>query len=119
VHDDISEVIPPTCTEAGYTKITCQVCGDTVINNEKDALGHNWIDATVDAPKTCSRCGETEGEPLPKPVDPEPTDPVVPAPEKDHAECQGDWFAELINAIINFFRTLFGLPEKCICGEDL
>ena len=119
VHDDVVEIIDPTCTEGGYTKITCQVCGDTVIQEEKDALGHNFTEATTEAPKTCTRCGETEGEPLPKPVDPDPVDPVDPTPEKDHAECQGDWFAELINAIINFFRTLFGLPEKCICGEDL
>ena len=32
---------------------------------EGEALGHNWIDATYDAPRTCSRCGKTEGEPLP------------------------------------------------------
>ena len=24
--------------------------------------GHTWVDATCDAPKTCTRCGETEGE---------------------------------------------------------
>lgn len=33
---------------------------------EGEALGHNWVDATYDAPKTCSRCGKTEGEPLEK-----------------------------------------------------
>ena len=26
--------------------------------------GHTWVDATCDAPKTCTRCGETEGEAL-------------------------------------------------------
>ena len=25
---------------------------------------HTWIDATCIAPKTCSECGETEGNPL-------------------------------------------------------
>ena len=37
---------------------TCSVCGET----EGDALGHSWIDATCTEPKTCSVCGETEGE---------------------------------------------------------
>ena len=39
---------------------TCSVCGET----EGDALGHAWIDATYEAPKTCETCGATEGEAL-------------------------------------------------------
>lgn len=39
---------------------TCSECGET----EGEALGHTWVDATCSAPKTCSVCGETEGEPL-------------------------------------------------------
>ena len=30
-----------------------------------EAKGHDWIEATPDRPKTCSRCGATEGEKLP------------------------------------------------------
>ena len=41
------------------TAKTCSVCGDT----EGDPLGHQWIDATCTAPKTCSVCGETTGYP--------------------------------------------------------
>ena len=120
VHDDVTEVVDPTCTEGGYTKITCQVCGDTVITNETSAHGHDWSEATTETPKTCERCGETEGDPLPKPTDPEPQPTPEPdAPAKDHSECEGNAFSRIINAIINFFRKLFGLPEKCICGEDL
>lgn len=39
---------------------TCGVCGysDGVIP------GHTWVNATETAPKTCSTCGATEGEPL-------------------------------------------------------
>ena len=39
---------------------TCGVCGysDGVIP------GHTWVDATTEAPKTCTTCGVTEGEPL-------------------------------------------------------
>lgn len=39
---------------------TCTVCGET----EGEALGHDWQDATCTAPRTCARCGETEGEAL-------------------------------------------------------
>ena len=119
VHDDVVEIVDPTCTEGGYKKITCTVCGDTVISDQKPPLGHDWTEVTTEAPKTCERCGETEGDPLPKPVDPTPGDPTTPATDNEHENCQGNWLTELINAIINFFRKLFGLPEKCICGEEL
>jgi len=39
---------------------TCSKCGET----EGEALGHTWTDATCTAPKTCSVCAETEGEAL-------------------------------------------------------
>lgn len=39
---------------------TCTKCGEI----EGEPLGHNWTEATCTEPKTCSRCGETDGEPL-------------------------------------------------------
>ena len=39
---------------------TCSVCGET----EGEALPHTWVDATCTAPKTCSVCALTEGDPL-------------------------------------------------------
>ena len=39
---------------------TCSECGET----EGEALGHSWTEATCTEPKTCSRCGLTEGEAL-------------------------------------------------------
>ncbi len=39
---------------------TCTGCGET----EGEALGHTWVDATCTEPKTCSVCGATEGEAL-------------------------------------------------------
>ncbi len=39
---------------------TCTNCGAI----EGAALGHNWIDATCTTPKTCSVCGETDGASL-------------------------------------------------------
>ena len=42
------------------TPKTCERCGKT----EGEALGHSWKEATCEAPKTCERCGKTEGEAL-------------------------------------------------------
>lgn len=39
---------------------TCTECGET----EGEALGHDWKDATCTEPRTCSRCKETEGKAL-------------------------------------------------------
>ena len=39
---------------------TCSECGET----EGDVIEHSWVAATCMQPKTCSKCGETEGEPL-------------------------------------------------------
>lgn len=39
---------------------TCTECGET----EGEPLGHKWKEATCTEPKTCTECGETEGEPL-------------------------------------------------------
>ena len=39
---------------------TCERCGKT----EGEALGHSWKEATCETPKTCERCGKTEGEAL-------------------------------------------------------
>lgn len=48
-------------TEADcVTPKTCAKCGET----EGEALEHTWQDTTCAAPKTCTKCGETEGEPL-------------------------------------------------------
>ena len=48
-------------TEATCTEPrTCSECGET----EGEPLGHKWKKATCTEPKTCSVCGETEGESL-------------------------------------------------------
>ncbi len=39
---------------------TCAKCGKT----EGEALGHEWTDATCTEPKTCAKCGKTGGEAL-------------------------------------------------------
>lgn len=52
----------------------------------------------------------------------EPTEeskPEVEPEEKDHTLCEGNLFSVIWNAIVNFFRGLFGMPSLCICGEEL
>lgn len=46
---------------------TCAVCG--LISEGSVPLPHDWLDATYYAPKTCDRCGATEGDPLPPPCE--------------------------------------------------
>ena len=53
---------PTTCNHSWKdatcsTPKTCSKCGAT----EGKAAGHSWKDATCSAPKTCSKCGATEG----------------------------------------------------------
>ena len=50
----------PDCLSYGKRERECSIDGykeSEVI----PALGHDWHEATYDTPKTCSRCGETEG----------------------------------------------------------
>ena len=59
------------CTGDGYTGDTyCKGCGQLIGKGSViPALGHSWQEATYTAPKTCARCGATEGEPLKKSVE--------------------------------------------------
>ena len=63
-HSYKAVVTEPDCVNGGYTTYTCTACGDSYVGNYTDALGHSWIAADCDTPKTCSVCGETEGEAL-------------------------------------------------------
>ncbi len=56
----------PTCSESGLTEgAHCNRCdGATTPQEEIPALDHEWADATYEVPKTCTVCGETEGDPL-------------------------------------------------------
>ncbi len=59
--------IDPTCTEQGYNKHACTICGEYYGTDYTDALGHDYQSETV-APTctekgyalyTCTACGET------------------------------------------------------------
>ena len=49
--------------EQGYSLYRCD-CGKEETRDFVEPLGHSWVEATCDAPKTCSACGMTDGEPL-------------------------------------------------------
>jgi len=67
-HDWVIEVVEPTCTEGGYTRMTCSKCGRVKITDKVPALGHDWVDGEILVAPTatefgkqeiiCSRCGE-------------------------------------------------------------
>ena len=63
---EAGDVVPPTCTEDGYTVYTCtnKKCDATENRDVVAALGHTYADATCTAAKTCSVCQATEGEAL-------------------------------------------------------
>ena len=61
-HDyQITKKVKENCTQGGYTTYTCTRCKDSYKSNIKDALGHAWVDANCEKPKTCSRCNIYEG----------------------------------------------------------
>jgi len=51
-------VTQPTCTEDGYTTLTCSACGDTYKDFVSEAPGHKYKETVV--PPTCTAAGYTE-----------------------------------------------------------
>ena len=65
-NEETDPAVEPTCTETGLTEgERCSVCGAVLAAQDTiPALGHDWEDATFFQPRTCRRCGETEGRGL-------------------------------------------------------
>ena len=73
-HSYTAVVIPPTCTEKGYTTHTCS-CGHSYVDTYTDALGHAWDSGKVTKQPTatetgiktftCTRCSATKTETIP------------------------------------------------------
>lgn len=61
-HPDTStQVVAPTCTEGGYTRHVCNICGAEFTDSAVAALGHTEVvDQAVEA--TCSAPGLTAGK---------------------------------------------------------
>lgn len=74
-HSYTSTKVAATCTNKGYTLHKCS-CGHSYTTDETAALGHSWGDWTVvtqpttqqegKQTRTCSRCGATESQSIPK-----------------------------------------------------
>ena len=73
-HSYIETVTVPTCTEQGFTTHTCTACGDTYVDSDTPALGHNFFYTVTVEPTTtmegilsgsCSRCQLTNAIELP------------------------------------------------------
>lgn len=74
VHSYTATVVEPTCTEPGYTNHVC-ACGDSYQDSFVAALGHTWDEGVVttrptqynpgEITYTCTRCGQTQTEPIP------------------------------------------------------
>ena len=117
-----------TCTEDGnieYYVCRSEKCGKwfsddhalhEIFNHDSVkvfATGHTWerkMDETTRKEGetywyTCSVCGEVSS-----------TYSFSLEPE-EHTCAQVNIFLKIWNAILNFFRSLFGLPELCTCGE--
>ncbi len=85
-HSYSTEVIPPTCTQEGYTIYSCDWCRSEYYDDYVDALGHAWDKGTVtisptftkDGEKTysCTRCDEIKTE-------------IIPATGADYKPCNG------------------------------
>ena len=119
-HSYETVVTAPTCTEAGYTTYTCSVCGDSYVADETEALGHTWTPATTESPETCEKCGETRSEKLPEETTPDEEPETEPSEKDEHSECAPkSKLDEIVFAILNFIRLLFGLSEQCYCGKVL
>ncbi len=59
-HDYVEKTVDPTCTERGYTKYVCSICGDSYVDVDSyvNALGHDWSEWEQTAVPTCTEPGE-------------------------------------------------------------
>ncbi|MBE6928018.1 MAG: hypothetical protein E7467_05970 [Ruminococcaceae bacterium] len=56
-HEYVKTIIAPTCTADGYTKYVCSICGNTVLDDYVDMLGHKNT-TTMRTEPTCTTAGE-------------------------------------------------------------
>lgn len=72
IHLYIETIINPTCTEQGYIKHVCSICGDNYKDNYERALGHNYNEITTNptctergyVTYTCERCADSYSTPF-------------------------------------------------------
>lgn len=56
-HSYSKTVVPPTCTDEGYTLYSCGICGESYRSDTVKAKGHSYGDWTITQQPTCSEDG--------------------------------------------------------------
>ena len=93
-----------TCTEKGTEKSQCQNCD---YSETRDIpAGHDWVEE--DGYKFCGKCGDVIEDGAPESGE-----------AIDHSQCTGSIVETILTLIFNIIRSILGLPEQCICGEEL
>ena len=126
VHNYVSNVIAPTCTEQGYTTYTC-ACGDSYVGKYVDASGHSYENGT------CTVCGNTCGPVItqqPESISAERLDEVMvsaAAQGEDlvyrwYYRCVGETDFRVSNSTGDTFRTvmssdLHGCEVYCVITD--
>ena len=113
-HSYNAVVTAPTCVEEGYTTYTC-ACGHTYIADETAVLGHNWQEATYDAPETCSRCQAIRGEKKPPVVDviaPSTVTPSIPEGSEIDADKAEEAVKDYISYVYNVTQPETGIESQ-------
>lgn len=59
-HSYSEDVTGPSCTEDGYTTYTCDVCGDTYVDDEVTCTGHDFTVFVPGTPATCKEAGHSD-----------------------------------------------------------
>ena len=89
-HDYKAVVTDPTCTEDGYTTYTCSTCGNTSVDDETDATGHD----DTDNDGYCDICDELIC----------------------NHNCHKGGIVGFFWKITRFFNKLFKTNQYCECG---
>ncbi len=122
------EGVEATCESTGImSHYYCSGCNknfdadnNELINLNTPAKDHIWSEATHERPSTCEICGATTGNKLPEDIPSIDDDPIYddePIHENEHICDGGNAWNRFWRAIFNFFRRMFGLPEKCPHGK--
>ena len=135
-HTIVSETTDPTCTEPGYTKEYCSVCGEEINKEEREpALGHSYDgyisngNGSCTSPgtetATCTRCGATDTR-----------EAAVPGHkyeqvEEKEATCTEEGYRKYVCSVCGYESeetlprtehdytcvTIYESPSACKCGR--
>lgn len=108
-HSYSTKTYKPTCTEIGYTVLTCS-CGDTYTDAYKDALGHSFTnyvyngdaDTEHDGTETakCERCSKTDTRVI---IGSKATSSFISVPQSAYVDYRSK---------VKFTATVDNIPKK-------